>query len=168
MSDPNASVSAAAPETVETETYRGSSLPPEPTADKPRSLWSDAWRELRSSKIFILSGILIFVFLIMTFFPSLLTFGKDPYTCDLTLSRQGPSSTAWFGYDNNGCDVYTGPFTGPRHRSWSVFLRPPSPCSSAVSSGSSPGSSAAGWIPSCRGSPTSSSGSRCCSVASSS
>jgi oligopeptide transport system permease protein len=107
MSDPNASVSAAAPETVETETYRGSSLPPEPTADKPRSLWSDAWRELRSSKIFILSGILIFIFLIMTFFPNLLTFGKDPYTCDLKLSRQGPSSAAWFGYDNNGCDVYT-------------------------------------------------------------
>ena len=29
----NASISAAAPETVETETYRGSSLPPEATAD---------------------------------------------------------------------------------------------------------------------------------------
>ncbi|MEI2620837.1 MAG: ABC transporter permease [Candidatus Nanopelagicales bacterium] len=107
MSDPNASVSAAAPETVQSETYQGSDLPPEASTEKPRSLWSDAWRELRSSKIFILSAILIFFFLIMTFFPNLLTFGKDPYTCDLKLSRQGPSSAAWFGYDNNGCDVYT-------------------------------------------------------------
>ena len=60
MSDPNASVSAAAPETVQSETYQGSDLPPEASTEKPRSLWSDAWRELRSSKIFILSAILIF------------------------------------------------------------------------------------------------------------
>ncbi len=107
MSDPNASMAAAAPETVERETYLGSDLPPTPGNDRSRSLWSDAWRELRSSKIFIISAVLIVFFLIMTFFPQLLTFGKDPSTCDLTLSRQAPSSEAWFGYDNNGCDVYT-------------------------------------------------------------
>ena len=107
MSDPNASMAAAAPETVERETYLGSDLPPTPGKDRSRSLWSDAWRELRSSKIFIISAVLIVFFLIMTFFPQLLTFGKDPATCDLTLSRQAPSSEAWFGYDNNGCDVYT-------------------------------------------------------------
>ena len=60
-----------------------------------------------ANKIFIMSAILIVIFLIMTFFPQLLTFGKNPNTCDLTLSRQAPSSEAWFGYDNNGCDVYT-------------------------------------------------------------
>lgn len=107
MSDPNASAAAAAPETVEAETFQGADLPPQPGSEKPRSLWSDAWRELRTSKIFIISAILIFIFLIMTVFPQLLTFGKDPYTCDLKLSRMGPSSAAWFGYDNNGCDVYT-------------------------------------------------------------
>ncbi|MCU0278696.1 MAG: ABC transporter permease [Candidatus Nanopelagicales bacterium] len=107
MSDPNASMAAAAPETVEKETYLGSELPPAPGKDRSRSLWSDAWRELRSSKIFIISAVLIVFFLIMTFFPQLMTFGKSPTTCDLTLSRQAPSSEAWFGYDNNGCDVYT-------------------------------------------------------------
>jgi oligopeptide transport system permease protein len=107
MSDPNASMAAAAPETVEKETYLGSELPPEPGRERSRSLWSDAWRELRVNKIFIISAVLIVIFLIMTFFPQLLAFGKDPNTCDLTLSRQAPSSEAWFGYDNNGCDVYT-------------------------------------------------------------
>ncbi|MBK6763125.1 MAG: ABC transporter permease [Micrococcales bacterium] len=107
MSDPNASMAAAAPETVERGTYLGADLPPEPGPDRSRSLWSDAWRELRTNKIFIVSAVLIVIFLIMTFIPQLFTFGKDPYTCDLTLSRQPPSSQAWFGYDNNGCDVYT-------------------------------------------------------------
>ena len=43
----------------------------------------------------------------MTFFPNLLTFGKDPHTCGPETVTAGPSSAAWFGYDNNGCDVYT-------------------------------------------------------------
>lgn len=108
MSDPNASMAAAAPETVEKETYLGSDLPPEPdNRDRNRSLWSDAWAELKTSKIFVISAVLIVVFLIMTFFPQVFTFGKDPTTCDLALSRHPPSSQAWFGYDNNGCDVYT-------------------------------------------------------------
>ena len=108
MSDPNASAAAAAPETVEKETYLGSELPPQPSSkEQSRSLWSDAWRELRTNKIFVISAVLIVIFLIMAFFPQVFTFGKDPYTCDLAKSRQPPSSEAWFGYDVNGCDVYT-------------------------------------------------------------
>ena len=108
MSDPNASMAAAAPETVEKETYFGADLPPEAgKGGQSRSLWSDAWRELRTSKIFVISAVLIVLFLIMAFFPQVFTFGKDPYTCDLTKSRLPPSSEAWFGYDTNGCDVYT-------------------------------------------------------------
>ena len=107
MSDPNASMAAASPEVVEKETYLGSELPPGPGKEKNRSLWSDAWRELRSSKIFMISLVLIVLFLLMTFVPQLFTFGKDPNTCDLTKARMAPSSAAWFGYDNNGCDVYT-------------------------------------------------------------
>ncbi len=107
MSDPNAAMAAASPEVVEKETYLGSELPPGPGKEKNRSLWSDAWRELRSSKIFMISLVLIVLFLLMTFVPQLFTFGKDPNTCDLTKARMAPSSAAWFGYDNNGCDVYT-------------------------------------------------------------
>jgi oligopeptide transport system permease protein len=105
MSDPNASAAAAAPETEEVPTQDGSRLPD--GKEVSRSLWSDAWRELRSNKIFVVSAVLIVIFLIMAFFPQLLAFGKDPNACDLSLSRQSPSSEAWFGYDNNGCDVYT-------------------------------------------------------------
>ena len=91
-------------------------------------------RELRASKIFIISAILIFLFLIMTFFPQLLTFGKNPNTCDLALSRQAPSSEAWFGYDNNGCDVYTRTIYGAKASILVVSSRPRSPCCSGVSS----------------------------------
>lgn len=107
MSDPNASIAAAAPETVEKETYLGSDLPPEPSPGRSRSLWSDAWTELRHNKIFIVSAVLIVFFLLMTFVPQLFTFGKSPTTCDLALARKPPSGDAWFGYDPNGCDVYT-------------------------------------------------------------
>lgn len=107
MSDPNASAAAAAPETMETETYLDSELPPAPGGDHSRSLWNDAWRELRHNKIFVVSAVLIVLFLLMAFVPQLFTFGKDPTACDLTMARKPPSLQAWFGYDPNGCDVYT-------------------------------------------------------------
>ena len=69
-------------------------------------------------------AILIFFFLIMTFFPSLLTFGKDPYACDLKLSRSGHPARRGSEYDNNGCDVYTRTICRARHQSWSVCSRP--------------------------------------------
>ena len=73
--------------------------------DKPRSLTSDALRDLRRNPIFIVSGIVIVVLLVMAVAPGLFT-NTDPRACDLNLSRQSPSSEAWFGYDIQGCDVY--------------------------------------------------------------
>ena len=93
---------------------------PSPTAqedalqqDKPRSLTSDALRDLRRNPIFIISAVIIVVLVIMAVFPGLFT-SKDPAFCDLNLSRQGPSSDAWFGYDVQGCDVYTRTIYGAR------------------------------------------------------
>ena len=48
---------------------------------------------------------MIVVLLVMAVAPGLFT-NTDPRACDLNLSRQSPSSEAWFGYDIQGCDVY--------------------------------------------------------------
>lgn len=85
----------------------------EPVVDKPRSLTSDAWHDLRRNPIFIVSAIVIVVLVVMAIAPGLFT-GKDPRACDLNLSRLPPGGDAWFGYDIQGCDVYTRTIYGAR------------------------------------------------------
>lgn len=80
---------------------------------KPRSLGRDAWEQLRRRPLFIVSAILITIFLLMAVFPRLFT-AKDPRDCDLLRSRQLPSSEAWFGYDSLGCDVLANTVYGAR------------------------------------------------------
>lgn len=70
---------------------------------KPASLWSDAWKELRTSPMFIISALLILVFIVMAIAPSLFT-NADPFSCDLHHSLELPSAEHWFGYDIQGCD----------------------------------------------------------------
>jgi oligopeptide transport system permease protein len=84
-----------------------------PQADKPRSLTSDAWHDLRRNPIFIVSAVIIVVLVVMAAFPGVFT-NKDPRFCDLNLSRQSPSADAWFGYDVQGCDVYARTIYGAR------------------------------------------------------
>lgn len=78
-----------------------------------RSLGRDAWHDLVRKPTFLVSATLFVVFVVMAIAPGLFT-SLTPNSCDLALSRQGPSSTAWFGYDNNGCDVYTQTIYGAR------------------------------------------------------
>lgn len=86
----------------------------EPTKDaKPRSLGRDAWSELIRRPLFIISAILIILFLLMAVFPQLFT-DTDPRACDLGRSRVSPSAEAWFGYDSLGCDVYANTIYGAR------------------------------------------------------
>jgi oligopeptide transport system permease protein len=80
---------------------------------KPGSLGRDAWRDLRGNPIFIISTVIIFTLVLMAAFPGWFT-AKSPTFCDLNLSRGGPSSEAWFGYDVQGCDVYTRTIYGAR------------------------------------------------------
>jgi ABC-type dipeptide/oligopeptide/nickel transport system permease subunit len=72
---------------------------------KPASLWSDAWKELRTSPMFIISALLILVFIVMAISPSLFT-NADPRSCNLRNSLEGPSAEHWFGFDLQGCDYY--------------------------------------------------------------
>lgn len=78
-----------------------------------RSLGRDAWHDLVRKPTFIVSAVLFVVFVAIAIAPGLFT-SLSPNSCDLALSRQAPSGAAWFGYDNNGCDVYTQTIYGAR------------------------------------------------------
>ncbi|NJQ05319.1 ABC transporter permease [Streptomyces lonarensis] len=79
-------------------------VPKAPT-ERARSLWSDAWRDLRRDPVFIIASLIVLAVISMVLFPSLWTSG-DPRDCDLARARQKPSWDAPFGFSNLGCDYY--------------------------------------------------------------
>lgn len=87
-----------------------------PGKERVASLRADAWRELRRNPIFLVSAVLIVIFVTMAAFPGLLT-NQDPYapgSCSLDNSLVRPSASHWFGYDFQGCDLYTRVIYGAR------------------------------------------------------
>ncbi|MFJ8445741.1 ABC transporter permease [[Kitasatospora] papulosa] len=86
---------------------------------KPRSLWSDAWHDLRRSPLFVVSAILIIFLLVMAVFPGLFT-GADPRYADLAHHYlQKPKwgnffQEDWFGYDIQGRSIYARVVYGAR------------------------------------------------------
>ncbi|WP_326598818.1 ABC transporter permease [Streptomyces sp. NBC_01803] len=84
---------------------------PEPGA--ARSLWGDAWHDLRRDPVFIVSALLIVFLILISLWPGLIA-SEDPQRCQLGRSLQGPTSGHWFGFDTQGCDVYTRTVHGAR------------------------------------------------------
>jgi oligopeptide transport system permease protein len=82
--------------------------------EKPRSLAGDAWRDLRRNKIFWVASFLVVVFVVMAIVPQLFGAG-DPRDCALSRQHDGPSGSAFFGYDFQGCDVYAKAIYGARN-----------------------------------------------------
>ncbi|GAA3881609.1 ABC transporter permease [Streptomyces lannensis] len=82
-------------------------------AAKPRSLWSDAWRELRRNPVFVVSALVILFLLVISVRPSLITSG-NPLQCELARSQEGARAGHPFGFDGQGCDVYTRTVYGAR------------------------------------------------------
>ncbi|GGR55465.1 MULTISPECIES: ABC transporter permease [Streptomyces] len=82
-------------------------------AGRPRSLWSDAWRDLRRNPVFLLSALVICFLVLISLWPSLIAPGS-PLSCDLARSQDGPAPGAPFGYDGQGCNVYTRTVHGAR------------------------------------------------------
>ncbi|WP_158888605.1 ABC transporter permease [Amycolatopsis anabasis] len=111
MTDPNAAASGAALTEHAGEFVTAPETGGEP--GKPRGLFGDAWRELRRRPMFWISSALIVLVLVMAAFPQLFT-SVDPTVGDLARQRQGPSAQAWFGYDNQGYDIYARVIHGAR------------------------------------------------------
>jgi oligopeptide transport system permease protein len=82
-------------------------------ADKARSLWSDAWRDLRRNPVFIVSALVILFLVVISLWPSLIASG-NPLKCDLSKAQEGAQPGHPFGYDGQGCDVYTRTVYGAR------------------------------------------------------
>jgi len=80
---------------------------------KPRSLWSDAWHDLRRNPVFIASALVILFLVAIAIRPSLIAPG-NPLTCDLSKALDGSRAGHPFGYDGQGCDVYTRTVHGAR------------------------------------------------------
>ena len=100
---------------TEGETLEGASGRPEGSgpAGKPRSLWSDAWRDLRHNPVFIISALVILFLVVISLWPSLIASG-NPLKCDLSKAQEGSQPGHPFGYDGQGCDVYTRTVYGTR------------------------------------------------------
>jgi len=85
---------------------------------KPRSLWSDAWHDLRRRPLFIIASVIILFLVVVAIFPEWFT-SADPNHRDLSRSRQTPSGAAWFGYDVQGQDIFARAVYGTR---WSLLV----------------------------------------------
>ncbi|NGO71312.1 ABC transporter permease [Streptomyces boncukensis] len=100
---------------TEGETLEGGAQPPAgrgPEA-RARSLWSDAWHDLRRNPVFIVAGLLILFLVVISLWPSLIA-TRDPLSCSLGHSLDSATHGHWFGYDTQGCDVYTRVVYGAR------------------------------------------------------
>jgi len=98
-----------------TGTGRDAELPQAEVDTRQASLWSDAWRQLRRSKLFLLACAMLAVLTVMSAFPQLFTSQGPIDNCDLSNSRQPPGTNgAWFGYDIFGCDYYANVVYGAR------------------------------------------------------
>jgi oligopeptide transport system permease protein len=87
--------------------------PEAPATGPGRTLAGDAWQTLRSSWVFWGALALIALLVVMAAFPGLFT-SVDPASCQAARARISPSSSAWFGYDVQGCDVYARTIYGAR------------------------------------------------------
>ncbi|AUY49985.1 ABC transporter permease [Streptomyces sp. CB01881] len=85
--------------------------------ERVASLWSDALGDLRRNPVFIIGAVLVFFLLVISAVPGWFTDGSpfDGGACDLANSLKRPSAEHWFGYDVQGCDVYTRTVWGARN-----------------------------------------------------
>ncbi|MBT2469222.1 ABC transporter permease [Streptomyces sp. ISL-66] len=96
--------------TAETPSAPGAPVAPE-KAEKARSLWGDAWADLRRNPYFLVSSVLILILLVIAVFPSWFT-SVDPTKGDLVHHFLGKPELAkvgspeWLGWDGQGRSVY--------------------------------------------------------------
>ena len=79
----------------------------------PTSMWADAWKTLRRNPLFIISAILAIVVILVALFPNLFA-RQDPMACSLSNSLEPGRPGHPFGFDLQGCDVYSRVIHGAR------------------------------------------------------
>jgi oligopeptide transport system permease protein len=79
----------------------------------PGGLWLEAWRMLRRRPLFIVSSLIILLLLLVALFPGLFA-SKSPTFCQLQDSLAGGRSGHPFGFDTQGCDIYSRVVHGAR------------------------------------------------------
>src|SRR6478609_1354178 len=79
----------------------------------PGGLWLEAWRSLRKRPLFIVSSLIILVLIVMAIVPGLFA-SKDPAYCVLQNSLAGSTAGHPFGFDIQGCDIYSRVIHGAR------------------------------------------------------
>jgi len=81
--------------------------------DAPASQWMEAWKQLRRNPMFLASAVLIVVLAVVIAFPGLFT-NADPRFCELDRSLAPASPGHPFGFNFQGCDVWSRTLYGAR------------------------------------------------------
>ena len=76
------------------------------SAEKPRSLWSEAWRDLRKRPTFYIALLVVFIVLLMAIWPTLFTQTPPNDECFLANSNGGPAPGHPLGFTFQGCDIW--------------------------------------------------------------
>lgn len=82
-------------------------------AVRASGLWPDAWRDLVRNPVFLLSALVILFLVLISLWPSLIASG-NPLSCELAKAQEGSQPGHPFGFDGQGCDVYTRTVYGAR------------------------------------------------------
>lgn len=80
---------------------------------RSRSLWQDAWHDLIRNPVFVIAALLILILAFISLWPSVLATGS-PYDCDIARRNAGATDGHPFGFDSQGCDVYSRTIYGAR------------------------------------------------------
>jgi oligopeptide transport system permease protein len=83
------------------------------TSKKSEGFWLAAWKNLRVNPFFIVSSLLIILLVLVAVFPGLFT-KEDPSSCFLQFSNQGAIPGHIFGFDTQGCDIFSRVIYGAR------------------------------------------------------
>lgn len=83
------------------------------TTAAPSGFWSDAWHDVRRKPLFWVSATLILLVLLVASFPTLFS-AIDPRTCALADALGAPRVGHPFGFDRQGCDIYSRTVHGAR------------------------------------------------------
>lgn len=76
-------------------------------SERKSNLWLDAWRDLRGRWMFWVSAVFVVLLIVVALFPGLFVQVSPTLGCMLSESNAGPRAGHPFGFDFQGCDVYS-------------------------------------------------------------